>query len=41
MTRLLIKDLDIKMIKVSEVRSSTLNDIDSGESLATAREILG
>ena len=41
MTRVLIKDLDIKMIKVSEVSSSALYSIDSGESLATAREILG
>jgi len=41
MTRALIKYLEIKMIKVSEVMSSPLYTIDSGESLATAREILG
>ena len=41
MTRVLIKDLDIKMIKVSEVMSFPLYTIDSRESLATASEILG
>ncbi|MFL2947671.1 MAG: hypothetical protein ACJZ44_00360 [Nitrospinales bacterium] len=41
MTRVLIKDLEIKMIKVSEVMSSPLYTIDSGESLVTTREILG
>ena len=40
MTRVLIKDLDAKTIKVSEVMSSPLYTIDSGESLAAAREML-
>ncbi|MBC8282306.1 MAG: CBS domain-containing protein [Nitrospinae bacterium] len=40
MTRVLIKNLDAKTIKVSEVMSSPLYTIDSGESLATARETL-
>ena len=40
MTRVLIKNLDAKTIKVSEVMSSPLYTIDSGESLATAREML-
>ena len=40
MTRELIKDLDPKMIKVSEVISSPLYTIDSGESLGAAREML-
>jgi CBS domain-containing protein len=41
MTRVLIKDLDVKMIKVSEVMSFPLYTIDSRESLTTVREILG
>jgi CBS domain-containing protein len=40
MTRVLLKDIDAKMIKVSEVMSSPLYTIDSGESLETAREML-
>ena len=40
MTRVLIKDLDAKVIKVSAVMSAPLYTIDSGESLAAAREIL-
>ena len=40
MTRVLIKDLDAKLIKVSEVMSSPLYTIDSGESLEVAREML-
>lgn len=39
-TRVLIKYLDAKTIKVSEVISSPLYTIDSGESLTTAREML-
>jgi signal-transduction protein with cAMP-binding, CBS, and nucleotidyltransferase domain len=42
MIRVLLKDLDAKMIKISEVMSSPppLYTIDSGESLTTAREML-
>ena len=40
MTRVLIKDLDAKAIKVSEIISSHLYTIDSGESLRAAREML-
>ena len=40
MTRVLIKDLDAKAIKVSEVISSPLYTIDSRESLGAAREML-
>ena len=40
MTRILIKDLDAKAVKFSEVISSPLYTIDSGESLRAAREML-
>ncbi len=40
MKRVLIKDLDAKSIKVSEVMSQPLFTIDSGESLEEARKML-
>ena len=40
MKRVLIKDLDAKLIKVSEVMSQPLFTIDSGESLESARKML-
>jgi CBS domain-containing protein len=40
MTRVLLKDLDAKAIKVSEVMSSPLFTIDSGEPLEAARKML-
>ena len=40
MTRILIKDLDAKAVKFSEIISSPLYTIDSRESLEAAREML-
>ncbi len=40
MKRVLIKNLDAKSLKVSEVMSQPLYTIDSGESLEAAREML-